>query len=71
MSTERHLLVVGGGTMGVDIAASFAIYGWAVTIVNPADSRFESIQDRFDLAIARLGRPAKSRPAVVQELSQV
>ncbi|MFM8676927.1 MAG: 3-hydroxyacyl-CoA dehydrogenase family protein, partial [Burkholderiaceae bacterium] len=70
MNTERHLLVVGGGTMGVDIAASFAIYGWAVTIVNPADGRFESIQDRFDLAIARLGRPASSRPALVQALSQ-
>ena len=71
MNTERHLLVVGGGTMGVDIAASFAIYGWAVTIVNPADSRFESIQDRFDLAIARLGRPTSSRPALVQALSEV
>ena len=56
--------------MGVDIAASFAIYGWAVTIVNPADGRFESIQDRFDLAIVRLGRPASSRPALVQALSQ-
>jgi 3-hydroxybutyryl-CoA dehydrogenase len=57
--------------MGVDIAASFAIYGWAVTIVNPADRRFESIQDRFDLAIARLGRPTGSRPALVRALSQV
>ena len=57
--------------MGVDIAASFAIYGWAVTIVNPADGRFDSIQDRFDMAIARLSRPASSRPVVMQALSQV
>ena len=70
MNTERHLLVVGGGTMGVDIAASFAIYGWAVTIVNPVDSRFESIQGRFDLAIARLGRPASRRPGLVRALSE-
>ena len=70
MNTERHLLVVGGGTMGVDIAASFAIYGWAVTIVNPLDSRHGSIQDRFDLAIARLGRPARRRPALVEALAQ-
>jgi len=56
--------------MGVDIAASFAIYGWAVTIVNPADGRFDSIQDRFDKAIARLGRPASSRPVLAQSLAE-
>ncbi|MEY3633461.1 MAG: 3-hydroxyadipyl-CoA dehydrogenase [Pseudomonadota bacterium] len=70
MNTKQHLLVVGGGTMGVDIAASFAIYGWAVTIVNPADGRFDSIQDRFDKAIARLGRPASSRPVLAQSLAE-
>jgi 3-hydroxybutyryl-CoA dehydrogenase len=70
VNTKQHLLVVGGGTMGVDIAASFAIYGWAVTIVNPADGRFDSIQDRFDKAIARLGRPASSRPVLAQSLAE-
>ncbi|MFZ9481156.1 MAG: 3-hydroxyacyl-CoA dehydrogenase NAD-binding domain-containing protein, partial [Burkholderiaceae bacterium] len=33
--TIEKLVVVGGGTMGVDIAASFAAHGWKTVIVNP------------------------------------
>ncbi len=55
MRESRHLLIVGGGTMGVDIAASFAAFGWKTSIVNPQDSRFDSIGARFDAAMSRIG----------------
>jgi 3-hydroxybutyryl-CoA dehydrogenase len=35
MNPSNKLLVVGGGTMGVDIAAAFMAGGWDVTIVEP------------------------------------
>ncbi|MFZ9997396.1 MAG: NAD-binding protein, partial [Burkholderiaceae bacterium] len=32
---SKHLVVIGGGTMGVDISAAFLAGGWQVTIVEP------------------------------------
>ena len=53
--TAQVLVVIGGGTMGVDIAASFAAQGWATVIVNPPDARSSTIAQRFAAALARLG----------------
>lgn len=69
MRESRHLLIVGGGTMGVDIAASFAAFGWKTSIVNPQDSRFDSIGARFDAAMSRIGAKYADGPGVFQQLS--
>jgi 3-hydroxybutyryl-CoA dehydrogenase len=69
--TQRVLVVLGGGTMGVDIAASFAVYGWSTIVVNPPDERGKTIHERFDAALARLKKTAPVPLRVVETLSQV
>lgn len=71
MSKIRHLAVIGGGTMGVDIAASFAAHGWAITIVNPPDTRWASIEERFDVALRGIAQTQAPRPTLVQQLTAV
>ena len=68
---NRRVLVVGGGTMGVDIAASFAAGGWEAVIVNPNDARFVTIQSRFQEALARLQCPHARPLALHQQLDEV
>ena len=63
---NRRVLVVGGGTMGVDIAASFAAGGWDAVIVNPNDARFVTIQSRFQEALGRL-QCHDARPLTLQQ----
>lgn len=67
----KHLLVVGGGTMGVDIAASFAVFDWKTSIVNPPDARFATIATRFESACDRLKRPKIRTPEVFRSLDEV
>ena len=60
MSTSRRegrscLAVAGGGTMGADIAASFAAVGWDIVIANPRDRMRETLVERFASALTRLG----------------
>src|SRR4029450_7470536 len=47
--SERHALVVGGGTMGVGIIAMFLGHGWTVDVV----SRSASTRDGLPAACAR------------------
>jgi len=54
-STTRVIAVIGGGTMGADIAASFAASGWRAEIVNPHDAMAESLPARFHAAMQKLG----------------
>ncbi len=70
MTTEK-LVVVGGGTMGVDIAASFAAHGWKTVIVNPNDARAATIRERFSAALARLRSHASAGLELVENLSNV
>lgn len=67
----NHLLVVGGGTMGADIAASFAVFGWEITVVNPPDRWAETFAHRFETACRRLGHPGVSAPALIKTLADV
>jgi len=39
-SPETHAVVIGGGTMGVDVAAVFLRGGCRVTVVEPARESF-------------------------------
>jgi len=54
-SSTRVIAVVGGGTMGADIAASFVASGWRAEIVNPRDAMGESLSARFHAATQKLG----------------
>lgn len=67
----RSVCVVGGGTMGVDIAASFAAFGWRTVIVNPPDPRAATIADRFKAALGRLERNAEFPVVKVESLMEV
>ena len=52
---SRTVAVIGGGTMGADIAATFAAHGWTAHIVNPHDRMRESLADRLGAAMQKLG----------------
>lgn len=67
----KHLLVVGGGTMGVDIAASFAVFDWNTSIVNPPDQNLATIAARFQSACDRLKSPESRAPRVFTSLQEV
>ena len=53
--TARIVAVIGGGTMGADIAASFAAHGWTAHIVNPRDAMRETLPARLETAMRALG----------------
>lgn len=57
MSAARSAVaVIGGGTMGGDIAASFVACGWVAHIVNPRDRMLESLPARLESAMRKLGK---------------
>jgi 3-hydroxybutyryl-CoA dehydrogenase len=51
----RVVALVGGGTMGADIAASFVACGWRAEIVNPPDVMGASLDARLRMAMENLG----------------
>jgi len=53
----KTIAVIGGGTMGADIAASFAACGWSGHIVNPQDRMRETLPARLASAMRKLGKP--------------
>jgi 3-hydroxybutyryl-CoA dehydrogenase len=53
--TKNTVALIGGGTMGADIAASFVACGWTAHIVNPPDQMRESLPARLKAAMAKLG----------------
>jgi 3-hydroxybutyryl-CoA dehydrogenase len=53
--TDRTVAVIGGGTMGADIAATFAAHGWIAHIVNPQDRMRETLPQRLRAAMDKLG----------------
>lgn len=57
----QRLLLVGAGTMGVDIAAAFMAGGWSVTLVEPLVRGHEQRQAHLQSSLRVLG--AELRPA--------
>ena len=55
MAENNTVAVIGGGTMGADIAASFVACGWAAHIVNPDDEMLKSLPQRLGAALHALG----------------
>jgi len=53
----RVIALVGGGTMGADIAASFVAGGWRAHIVNPPDAMGATLDARLRAAMDKLGQP--------------
>ena len=56
MSEQAQILaVIGGGTMGADIAASFAAHGWTAHVVEPQQGTRETLARRTAAAMQALG----------------
>lgn len=55
MLPHQHVVVIGGGTMGTDIAAIFAAGGYAVDIVQRPGKTRESLGHRLAASVAQLG----------------
>ena len=58
---EPRLLVIGGGTMGLDIAAVFLHAGWLVEIVEPLTANYEKKRERLSESLATLGGSGEAR----------
>ena len=56
--SERHALVIGGGTMGVGIIAMFLGHGWKVDVVSRSASTREGLAANCERALTALGKPA-------------
>lgn len=65
--TRRTIAIIGGGTMGADIAASFVAGGWNAHIVNPPDEMRKSIVSRVQVAMKRLGSHYDATQFVLSE----
>ena len=55
--SERHALVVGGGTMGVGIIAMFLGGGWKVDVVSRSASTRDGLPAALAKALAAMGKP--------------
>jgi 3-hydroxybutyryl-CoA dehydrogenase len=55
--SERHALVIGGGTMGVGIIAMFLAGGWTVDVVSRSASTRDGLAAASAKALAAMGKP--------------
>ncbi|MFM7420045.1 MAG: 3-hydroxyacyl-CoA dehydrogenase family protein, partial [Alphaproteobacteria bacterium] len=65
MTAPRHIVILGMGLMGCDIAAIFLNGGWRVTAVEPAQDRWPAAQARVAQSITQL----EGDPATAQRLT--
>ena len=64
LGEARILAIVGGGTMGADIAASFAAHGWTAHVVEPQREARDSLPQRAGAAMRALGASCEAAPVV-------
>ena len=64
ISEQKHWVVIGGGTMGVDISAAFLAGGWQVTIVEPMVLSHPLRKKQLNQSLSTLGVHDKSAPFV-------
>ena len=62
--SERHALVVGGGTMGVGIIAMFLGHGWKVDVVSRSAGTRDGLPAACARALTAMGRPADTSALV-------
>jgi len=63
--SESRVVVVGGGLMGGDIAATFAAGGWGVQVTSPSAATRDTVPSRVAAALQAMGVHA-SRAGVVR-----
>ncbi len=56
------VVVVGGGTMGADVAVVFARGGWTVSVVEPGQARRTALPDYWTGELARSGHETAAGP---------
>src|ERR1700722_13506691 len=59
--SERHALVIGGGTMGVGIIAMFLGGGWTVDVVSRSASTRDGLATATAKALAAMGKPTDTK----------
>jgi 3-hydroxybutyryl-CoA dehydrogenase len=52
---QKHVVVIGAGTMGVDIAAAFLANGWSASLIEPNVDIYPLAKARLDHALSMLG----------------
>ena len=52
MTQAHRMVVIGGGTMGADVAIVFARGGWPVTVVEPGAARRASLPAYWQAELA-------------------
>jgi len=67
----NEAVVVGGGTMGCDVAAGFHAAGWHVWIVEPDAGRRAGLPARLEAASRAIGGDGSGRLSVCEALAQV
>lgn len=72
MQQERNVVIVGGGTMGCDVAAIFHGAGWPIQIVEPAAATRAALAARIQAAARAIGANPDSEPQTpLAELSDI
>jgi 3-hydroxybutyryl-CoA dehydrogenase len=69
--SATRIVVVGGGTMGADIAAIFLAAGWSVQVVETARDRWAACRSRIGRATTQIGAAARTTPVMVERLEDV
>lgn len=68
---NRNVLIIGGGTMGVGIAAIFSAGGWTVHIVESDPGQAAAIPQRLATCLDQLGSGLRPEPDVEDKLDGV
>lgn len=72
--STQNVLIIGGGTMGVGIAAIFMAKDWQVTLVETDPAKHKALPDKIRQALQEMGQtslPEQLPVEVLSELSQV
>ena len=65
MSARKlHVAVIGGGTMGGDIAIQFAAGGWSVHVMSPSQKTRDALPARLAAGLKKLGAPESAAAGV-------
>ncbi|MGA0955332.1 MAG: 3-hydroxyacyl-CoA dehydrogenase family protein [Burkholderiaceae bacterium] len=67
---DRHLVVIGAGTMGVDIAAAFLAGGWTSSLVEPRVESHAMAKTRLDHSLSML-KAGNTKVSFFESIAQV
>ena len=58
MSQASHVVIIGGGIMGGDIAIIFAAKGWKVDVMSPSQKTRDALAARIAAGLSKINAPA-------------